>query len=75
VTGPSRDLARARILLVGVCLIGVAAFIVFAVLAPADWWVYALLAAGWAALAEWAAGGFRKFAHSPRSPLPERIKA
>jgi hypothetical protein len=45
------------------------------VLAPADWWVYALLAAGWAALAEWAAGGFRKFAHSPRSPLPERTKA
>jgi hypothetical protein len=67
VTGPSRDLARAlaraRILLVAVCLIGAAAFIMFAVLAPADWWIYTPLAAGWVALAGWA-----------RSPLPERIK-
>jgi hypothetical protein len=63
VTGPSRDLARARTLLVAVCLIGAAAFIMFAVLAPADWWIYTPLAAGWVALAGWA-----------RSPLPERIK-
>jgi hypothetical protein len=65
VTGPSRDLARARTLLVAVCLIGAAAFIMFAVLAPADWWIYTPLAAGWVALA----GGWA------RSPLPERTKA